>query len=157
MSYIYGNMTKSDLTEIIRKIVAEEVRNQFPSLLAEVLNAKKPVIRQESVQKKPVIQAPVAPQRPRVEVSTGNPKLDAILRETTAGFAGSTYAGPNVDVDGGFGFIGEGIDVPGTTEHIDEIPSVVPLSADFMKRDYSALLKKADKAANSMRGQASPL
>jgi len=149
-------MTKNDLTEIIRKIVAEEVRNQFPSLLAEVLNAKKPVIRQESVQRKPA--APVVvPPRPRVEVSTGNPKFDQILRETTAGFAGSSYAGPNVDVDGGFGFIGEGIEVPGTSEHIDEIPSVVPLSADFMKRDYSTLLKKADKAANSMRGQSSPL
>lgn len=149
-------MTKNDLTEIIRKIVAEEVRNQFPSLLAEVLNAKKPVIRQESVQKKPVAPAPVPP-RPRVEVSTGNPKLDAILRETTAGFAGATYAGPSVDVDGGFGFIGEGIEVPGTSEHIDEIPSVVPLSADFMKKDYSTLLKKANKAANSIRGQSSPL
>ena len=146
-------MTKNDLTEIIRKIVAEEVRNQFPSLLAEVLNAKKPVIRQESIEQKKIIQPS---PRPRVEVSTGNPKLDQILRETSAGFAGATYDGPNVDVDGGFGFIGEGIDVP-ETSYVDEIPSVVPLSADFMKRDYSTLLKKTAKAANSLRGNSSPL
>ena len=143
-------MTKSDLTEIIRKIVAEEIKKQFPSLLAEILNStKKPALNER---KQPVQQ----PQRKRVEISTGNPALDAILRETTAGFAGASYESPSVDVDSAFGFIGEGIDAP-VTEQVDMIPSEVPLNLPFMKKDYSLLLKKADKAASSMRGASRPL
>ena len=138
-------MNKSDLTEIIRKIVAEEVRDQLPVLITEMFGSKKQSISNHPTKK--IVES----VRPAIKIlipKTGNPALDAVLAQTTPGFSGGSGYDTGASMDGQFGMIGEGIDYP-QTEYSDQIPSSVSLDLPFLKRDFSAILKKSEKASAS--------
>ena len=149
-------MKKNELVEIIRTLVKEEIHNQLPQLLMEVLAEKmtenssailesnnketapptrKPnfnVGLEEPIKKQPV-QAP--------KVFTKNPILNQILNETVGGVpveegATSTSA----------------LDVIKTIpkEKLNENKEVAAV-ANALTKDYSQLLKAIDKKAKAKR------
>jgi hypothetical protein len=144
-------MTTKELRSIIQEIVAKEIKEQFPALISEILgskNAKLPLQRREF--------APIAEQkRSTVTIKTGNPALDKILSETTG--LPREASSPNVSSE--FGLIGEGTVIPqtdinGNEVNIDALPESI---SNIFKKDYSALLKKADSIAKKTHRGNSPL
>lgn len=142
-------MKKSELENLIRDIVQEEVRNAMPIILTEVANAisgKKPFLR-ESVRTTSVaavrpIQRPQVKPKPQVvseKKFSSNPVLNAILNETEGGISyddPSSYPATMMN---------EGVEMPeGETEDVG-VPT------NFMQKDYRGFLKKMDKAAQNSR------
>lgn len=148
-------MKKTELVEIIRTLVKEEVGNALPQLLMEVLaekmvqnssgllenkkQAERPLQkRTQSVSfdapvKQPPVQAP--------KTYSTNPILNQILNETVGGI-------PNE----------ESVSTPSAIDAIQSLPKNVLMEnkevaavASAMTRDYSQLLKAIDAKAKSKR------
>lgn len=147
-------MKKTELVEIIRTIVKEEVNNALPQILMEVL-AEKITQNSESIlesSKPPVsskksnlnvkFEEPVKQQPTQApKVFTKNPILNQILNETVGGIpveeeAASTSA----------------LDVIKTLpkEALNENKEVAAV-ANALTRDYSKLLKVVDAKAKAKR------
>jgi hypothetical protein len=164
-------MNKTELENIIRKIVKEEVSIAVPKLIIELLQADKKNVVTESTQvarrPAPAARPAPAPQRPPVKkpvINTKNPLLNQILAETEPGFP-QAEAGQGVDLgDLGVSFDGpmqmESAPVPSMLEEAAEPvindydqPSQgeLPVPAGLFKRDFRSILKKADKIAKQNR------
>lgn len=74
---IYTHMKASELTHIIRQIVAEEIRKELPNAIAEVF--------QQAMSQRQPIQERVAPSPPPRPVPVEEPPLRQSLRELFAG------------------------------------------------------------------------
>ena len=149
-------MKKTELVDIIRNLVKEEVHNALPQLLMEVLAEKmtensmsilessktskhssprKPQINVEleSSLKQPPIQAP--------KIFTNNPVLNQVLNETVGGIP-----------------IEETTSTPTAIDVIKSLPKEalnenkeVAAVANALTRDYSKLLKAVDAKAKAKR------
>jgi hypothetical protein len=148
-------MKKTELVEIIRTLVKEEVGNALPQLLMEVLaekmvqnsnsllegkkQAEQPLQKRtqnvsfEAPMKQPPVQAP--------KTYSTNPILNQILNETVGGI-------PNE----------ESVSTPSAIDAIQSLPKNVLMEnkevaavASAMTRDYSQLLKAIDAKAKSKR------
>jgi hypothetical protein len=121
-------MTKSELTEIIRKVVREEVMSQLPGLITEIFTSKQPVAQPTRVvSEQKSIKA--APSHPLINVK--NPALRAVLRETSGGVP-SESSSP---------LVSRAI-IP--AELIAENKDVAAVAA-AMTKDYRGLLKAMNK------------
>lgn len=149
-------MKKSELVDMIRTVVKEEVNRTLPTLLMEVLaerlvasnqtisEGKAPVVRQAAPAPKP---SP-APQR-RAPIVTKNPLINQILSETSGG----------IPVDDNVELVSEGIapqqaSVLDLVKNVSEEEQADPAMASVLgalKKDYRSLLKAADNAAKSKR------
>ena len=140
-------MKKSELENLIRDIVQEEVRNAMPVILMEVANAitgKKPFLK-ESTKSAPVAKPTVQRTQPKPQVITerkfsSNPLINQILSETEGGISyddPSSY--PNT-------MMSEGVEMPG-----GEVEEVGVSTTNFLKKDYRSFLKKMDKSAQNSR------
>ena len=154
-------MTKKELTDIIRGIIREEVKEALPSLLLEVLSEKvtapptKKVVAEVAQRRE--TRTTVATESPRpIKKYSNNPVLNAILNETSGGVPPEN-GGPGVSADlSKLGFRGE---VPSTTETVaDTMLSHIPKEviaenkeiqavAGAFTRDYRSLIKAADAIA----------
>lgn len=151
-------MKKTELVEIIRTLVKEEVNNALPQLLMEVLaekisnnsspllETKKPAVVAQAPSRKPTInvaldaplkQAPV--QAPKN--FTSNPILNRVLNETVGGVP-----------------LEESVSAPSAIDALKSLPpkvlaenKEVAAVANAMTRDYSKLLKAIDAKAKSQR------
>ena len=150
-------MKKSDLVEIIRTVVKEEVNNALPQLLMEVLaekmtqnsaallETKKPTqasTQQAAPRRSPSVgldgtlkQAPV--QAPRT--FTSNPILNQILNETVGGVPQEASEPSAIDTIQSL--------PPQVLNENKEVAAV----ANAMTRDYSKLLKAVDEKAKAKR------
>jgi hypothetical protein len=150
-------MKKTELVEIIRTLVKEEVNNALPQLLMEVL-AEKMVQNSNSLveTKKPTEQQQVAPRRapsvsfegsmkqPPVQAPktfTTNPILNQVLNETVGGVPQE-----------------ESVSTPSAIDALQSLPKQVLAEnkevaavASAMTRDYSTLLKAIDAKAKAKR------
>ena len=120
----------------MRKIIREEVRVAVKEALKETRTTSKQVVEQ----KRPTTST-------QQKYNTGNKFLDDVLSETvvTRDFGREeSYGG------GDFGFTTDDIQVSGLMSEEDVPSSPLPQSATlpFMK-DYSAVLKKAEKLSES--------
>lgn len=144
-------MTTKELRAIIQEIVAKEIKEQFPALISEILGNKN--TKPQNQRSEPSLIS--EKRKSNVVIKTGNPALDSILSETT-GFPREASS-PNVHSE--FGIIGEGTAIPqtdinGNEVNIDALP---PSISNIFKKDYSALLKKADVIAKKTHRGNSPL
>jgi hypothetical protein len=152
-------MKKTELVEIIRTLVKEEVNNTLPQLLMEVLAEKitnnSSAILETNKHVQPVKQ-PVTPRRsPSVSFEGGvkqapiqaprifssNPILNQVLNETVGGI-------PNEN----------SVSAPSALDTIQNLPREVLAEnkdvaavANAMTRDYSKLMKAIDAKAKSSR------
>jgi hypothetical protein len=142
-------MKKTELVEIIRTLVKEEVNNALPQLLMEVL-AEKMVQNSNSLleTKKPTEQplvtkravaTPSPVQTPKT--FTTNPILNQILNETVGGIPQE-----------------ESVSAPSAIDALQSLPKQVLAEnkevaavASAMTRDYSTLLKAIDAKAKAKR------
>lgn len=153
------SMTKTELTEIIRKIVSEEVKNQFPHLINEILGKKSSPVQE--------VRQPV---QPKFNIpKTGNPELDKVLEQTAPRVAtrqpvhtGQRPSIPPVSLEGG-GFSMSSFQAPETSyydaepimESVDEMPAEeLP---DFLNKNFSTALKSSIKASAMRKGINTPL
>ena len=120
-------MTKSELTEIIRKVVREEVMSQLPGLITEIFASKHAVQPTKVVSEQK--QTKQTPNHPLINVK--NPALRAVLRETSGGVP-SESSSP---------LVSRAI-IP--AELIAENKDVAAV-AQAMTKDYRGLLKAMDK------------
>lgn len=152
-------MKKTELVDIIRTLVKEEVNNVLPQLLMEVLAEKitnnssailetnkpsQPVKQSVTPRRSPSVsfegtvkQAPV--QAPRTFSS--NPILNQVLNETVGGIPSE-----------------ESVTAPTAIDTLQNLPrevlnenKEVAAVANAMTRDYSKLLKAIDQKAKSKR------
>lgn len=156
-------MKKTDLVEIIRTVVREEINNSLPQFLMEVLaekisNGQESLIensaaqpsRAQSTPRSPV-QAPVVRKKPLVtleegfkrptapvpKIITNNPALTAVLAETAGGIP------TQEEVD----------EITPTDAFVNSLPpellqeSAVQAAVSAQTRDYSKLLKAMDAKA----------
>lgn len=144
------NILRKLIREEVSKIVKEEVYNQFPSLISEIL--KKPAIKSKLEENF----SPIQNQKSIVKkskISTGNKILDSILEETKP-FDMSHQSGfDRVQMDGGFS-MNEGFTVPQTSiiptsdtvgNPID--PNSVPKEIiGALTKNYSSFMKKVEKS-----------
>ncbi len=141
-------MNKSELTEIIRKLVAEEVKNQFPSLISEILGRPSKPIVQETRQPKLTIP------------KTGNAALDRVLQQTVPNI--KRQPGPPVSLDGEFK-MNASFELPATdydsSEMMNEgVDMMEPVELpDFMNKNFSNVLKSSIKASAMRNGVNGPL
>jgi hypothetical protein len=146
-------MKKSELLEMVRTVVKEEVDRALPQLLMEVLAEK--IVNSES-STKPAVKAPVSYRKPQVgldvplksevrvpepKLFSSNPILNKVLNETRGGV-------PQEDVDA----------VPSAIDAIQSLPKEVlnenkdvAAVAKAMTRDYSQMLKAIDAKAKAKR------
>lgn len=148
-------MKKSELLEMIRNVVKEEVDQALPQLLMEVLAEK--IVSNEQPTKPAVPKVPTAPAnyrkpqvaldaplRSEVKVSnifSANSKFGQILNETQGGV-------PQDDINA----------VPSVIDTVKNIPREVlnenkdvAAVANAMTRDYSQMLKVIDAKAKAKR------
>lgn len=147
-------MKRTELVEIIKTVVREEIDKSLPQYLMEVLahrivennSSSKPIIeetRQVSQRRQPSVSfdAPIkqAPQPPKNY--TSNPVLNQILNETVGGLPSE-----------------ETVTVPSAIDAIRGLPKEVLAEnkevaavANAMTRDYSKLLRAIDSKAKSSR------
>ena len=142
-------MNKTELLEIIRTVVREEVNNSLPQLLMEVL-AEKITSNQDTlaeVKAAPVSRAQVAPARRKPAVSldaplkqapisapktfSSNPVLNAVLNETVGGVP-----------------LQEDVDAESAIDRINNLPpevlqenAAVAQVDSALNRDYSKFMK----------------
>lgn len=144
-------MKKTELVEIIRTLVKEEVNNALPQILMEVLaekitqnsnslletshQARKPAINVvlDAPLKKPAAQAP--------KTFTSNPILNQVLNETVGGVP-----------------LEESVTAPTAIDTLKNLPKEVLAEnkevaavANALTRDYSKLLKAVEAKAKSNR------
>lgn len=146
-------MKKTELVEIIRSVVKEEINNSLPQYLMEVLAeritaqpviteteektpakpTKRPNVNFESPIKQPPAQAP--------KTFTSNPILNAVLNETVGGvpLEEETTSQSAIDVIKS---------IP--KEKLNENKEVAAV-ASALTRDYSKLLKAVDEKAKAKR------
>jgi hypothetical protein len=135
-------MTKNDLLNAIRVIVQEEVREQLPNILIEILSEKtvgdRGVVseRAQAPKAQSVVRTAQKPVEPKKY--SNNPTLNAILNETVGGI-------PSEDV------ATVGVSIP--KEVLTENSALVGV-ANAMSRDYRQLLRATDKKAKASRGGA---
>lgn len=129
-------MTKTELTEIIRKVVREEVMLQLPTLITEIFTSK-PVARTPRV-----VSEQKSEQSPLINVK--NPALRAVLNATRGGIPSESSV-PMVSQT----------TIP--AELIAENKDVAAV-AKAMTKDYRGLLKAMDKKRgnSTLNFQASP-
>lgn len=138
-------MNKTELKEIIRAIVREEVTATLPSVLAEIFSAKatstRPVVSEQ------VVRPPVQARQRPVELKkfSSNPILNDILNQTSGGIPSETDG-----VSANLSLIGEGIATPATAEEIGDDAGIAAVQL-AMTRDYRSLLKAADQKAKTSR------
>lgn len=155
-------MQKSELVNIIRTIVKEEVNTVLPQLLMEVL-AERLVesggAQSRKVQNESTV-APVASVAPTVSTQqktqkryTSNPILNKVLQETVGGVPQDE---PVLNVEAGIDPIG------GATSIIDTLKSLpkevlsenrdVAAVANVLNTDFRSRLKVIDKKVNERKG-----
>lgn len=140
-------MNKSELTEIIRNIVREEVEKSLPKVLVEILASKvndretiserlAPIHRPVSappVRKKPLVSfdedRPPVMSRPEVKFSS-NPVLNSILNETRGGIPTE-----------------QEVESASVLDTLDQLPNTAEVQgvAQALTKDYRSLLKAMDK------------
>jgi hypothetical protein len=143
-------MKKTELIEIIRTLVKEEVHNTLPQLLMEVLAEK--LTGQEVLTEKVVeapkrrvnvgLEAPIKQAQAQVpKIFTKNPILNQVLNETVGGVPQEAE-----------------LSTPSTLDVIKTIPKEmlnenkeVAAVANALTRDYSKLIKAADEKAKAKR------
>ena len=143
-------MKKTELIEIIRTLVKEEVHNTLPQLLMEVLAEK--LTGQEVLTEKvaeapkrkvnvgldaPVKQVPI--QAPKI--FTKNPILNQILNETVGGVPQEAESTGTSTLD---------VIKTLPQEMLNENKDVAAV-ANALTRDYSKLIKAADEKARAKR------
>lgn len=143
-------MKKTELIEIIRTLVKEEVHNTLPQLLMEVLAEK--LTGQEVLTEKvaeapkrkvnvglesPIKQAPA--QAPKV--FTKNPLLNQVLNETIGGLPQEAEMASTSTLD---------VIKTIPQEMLNENKDVAAV-ANALTRDYSKLIKAADEKARAKR------
>jgi hypothetical protein len=146
-------MKKTELVEIIRTVVREEINNSLPQYLMEVLAERisaQPVIS-ESVKetemparKKPNVSLDLPLKQTPVQAPktfSTNPILNQVLNETVGGIP-----------------LEESVSAPSAIDTIKSLPKEVLAEnkevaavANAMTRDYSKLLKAIDQKAKSQR------
>lgn len=138
-------MTKQQLTEIIRKVVQEEIRTQLPSMLIEMIaqnsGGQKVVTEARAVApapRPPARPAPPAPKKEPVMFVKNNPALNAILNETVGGVPPDNSI-PMASMGDGPTLLGEGVEIPDTAA--PEVHAV----AQVIKKDFRGLMKAMDK------------
>jgi hypothetical protein len=135
-------MTKNDLLNAIRVIVQEEVREQLPNILIEILSEKtgtdRSVVseRAQAPKVQPTVRS--APKTVEPKKYSSNPTLNAILNETVGGVPPEDAASV-------------GVSIP--KEVLTENSALAGV-ANAMNRDYRQLLKATDKKAKASRGGA---
>lgn len=150
-------MKKTELIEIIRTVVKEEINNSLPQYLMEVLAERitaQPVITESRVEEAP--SRPAAPRKsPTVEFEspikqppaqapktfTSNPILNKVLNETVGGVP-----------------LEESVTAPSAIDTLKSLPKEVlnenkevAAVATAMTRDYSKLMKAIDAKAKASR------
>lgn len=148
-------MTKTELTEIIRKLVSEEVKNQFPHLINEILGKGSQTVQQP--QPRPVQQ--------KIIPKTGNPELDRVLEQTAPRMSRPHQPVQNrqplVQLENPFSM--SNFQAPQTSyydqepimESMDEIQAEeLP---DFLSKNYAGFMKSVDKKVKQQRGANGPL
>lgn len=147
-------MKKTELVEIIRTVVREEINNSLPQYLMEVLAERitaQPVISESnsasqssSPRKKPNVgfDAPIKQiPAPTPKTFSSNPILNQILNETVGGIPTE-----------------ETVATPSAIDTLQNLPKEVlqenkevAAVANAMTRDYSKLLKAIDQKAKAQR------
>jgi hypothetical protein len=151
-------MKKTELVEIIRTLVKEEVNNALPQLLMEVLAEKitqnssalletnKPTSVPQAIAKRPAVnvgfETPI--KQPPVQAPktfTSNPILNQVLNETVGGVP-----------------LEESVSAPSAIDTLQSLPKQVLAEnkevaavATAMTRNYSQLLKAIDDKAKAKR------
>lgn len=150
-------MKKTELVEIIRTLVKEEVNNALPQLLMEVLaekitqnsgtllESKKPAPVQQTAQRKaPSVSFEGAVKQPPIQppkTFSSNPIFNQILNETVGGI-------PTESEESSLSAIDTLQNLP--KEVLAENKDVAAV-ANAMTRDYSQLMKSIDAKAKSKR------
>jgi len=124
-------MTKSELTEIIRKVVREEVKAQLPDLITEIFSSTPPKQSTKVVTEQK--RNPETTKHPMMYVK--NPALRSVLMNTAGG----------VPSDSSVPLVSQAI-IP--RELIAENKDVAAVAA-AMTKDYRGLLKAMDKKRGS--------
>lgn len=154
-------MTKKELTEIIRGIIREEVKEALPSLLLEVLSEKVSAPAPSKRQVTTEVKRP-APEAPRpIKKYSNNPVLNAILNETSGGIPSENSA-QMVSAD--LSKLGFGGEIPRTTETVaDTMLSHIPKEviaenkeiqavAGAFTRNYRDLIKASESISKAKKG-----
>jgi hypothetical protein len=172
-------MKAEQFKEVIRKIVAEEVKRevsqQLPKLLFEMVGQKPSAVVRESKQPQQVRQMvpndgsdpdsePIRPQPKVLKRYVKDPKINAILNETTPGLPVSPYGSgipigtPDFDKVGvSDEFMGEmrqlmnegSVQPQMETQMVEEIPSEGPDLSKLFNKNFKAILDKSMKKGNS--------
>ena len=142
-------MKASEFENIIRKIIREEIASAMGEKQTPNQNQKNIATKNEN---QPLVQKkkPVIPK-----IKTGNAQLDQILSETSIeGFTSiENQSGKGGVLSEGVEIIGKNIPIPATDinnmpVNVDALPESLLTG---LTRNYSALLKKADKIASKNR------
>jgi len=131
-------MKKSELTELIREIIIQEL----PGILVEIMGSAKPKISPIHQHHQP---------KPKVEkVYSKNPILNQVLNETTGGIPQEADFKTLMTADD-LGKAGSGIPIPSTdiNGRPVDVESMPEHLVEALTKDYSALLKAADKKAKA--------
>jgi hypothetical protein len=157
-------MKKTELVELIRAVVKEEINASLPQFLMEVLAEK--IVNQEVItEKRAVAPAPRSPsakpepsprQQPRpatpMRTFSTNPVLNQILNETSVGIPPDqsvSVAGMEAPLSQvGTSALDIVKNIP--KEQLNENAAVAAV-ANALTKDYSALLKAIDSKAKSSR------
>jgi proline dehydrogenase len=143
-------MKKTELIEIIRTLVKEEVHNTLPQLLMEVLAEKLTgqEVLTEKVAEAPKrrvnvgLEAPVKQVPSQVpKVFTKNPILNQVLNETVGGVPQEAEASTQSTLD---------VIKTIPKEMLNENKEVAAV-ANALTRDYSKLIRAADEKAKAKR------
>ncbi len=162
---------------IIKEEVQKEVSKQLPKLLFEMLGQQsKTVVRESTIPQKPMVvtrqpilrnqaddpeEGLLTPQQPKKVIKryAKDPKLNAVLNETTPGLPQTPYYDggvplPNFEKIGGVSeeFIGEMKEIinesvtpqsPITEEVVEEVPSNGPDLSKLFNKNFKAILDKS--------------
>jgi len=175
---------REEINRSVKELIKEEITKAMGKIIAELILSKGDIITETATKMVPKQESPqlIAEAREIPSIKTGNPKLDAILKETAAKHTGipreehvdyselvgkfdkvgvseeivsSQKKEPETNIDFLKQMVSPSVE---TTPSVTEIPGAVPDSLKkIFKKDFSAVLKKMDEVKKSGTRHINPI